>query len=206
MTERIPPKFHIFTIGHSNHTLDDFILLLGEYEIDVLVDVRSQPYSRYAPHFNKKPLRNEVVGAGMMYLFLGRELGGRPEGLEFYDREGYVLYWRVAESPLFLEGIRRLEKGVQSYRVAIMCSEENPGGCHRHLLVGRVLEDRGTEVYHIRRDGQLQTTEEMVAATKKKSKPAAQLTLFEVEEEKEEEWKSILSVLPRQARKSSLDD
>jgi uncharacterized protein (DUF488 family) len=92
----------------------------------------------------------------MKYVFLGKELGGRPEGSEFYDEGGGVLYDRLAESALFLEGIDRLMEGVKGYRVAIMCGEEDPVKCHRRVLVGRVLEERGVRVKHIRGDGRVE--------------------------------------------------
>ncbi|MGB0384505.1 MAG: DUF488 family protein [Ardenticatenaceae bacterium] len=196
----------IFTIGHSNHSLDDFIELLQSQAIDVLVDVRSQPYSRYATHFNKDPLKAGVKEGGMIYLFLGKELGGRPKGVKFYDKDGFVFYNLMAESPLFLEGISRLQKGIQKYRVAIMCSEENPGVCHRHLLVGRVLTERKVKVLHIRGDGQVQTNEELKLAQRNKSRGGViQLALFGLEEEEEKEWKSVVSVLPKKQPNNSSD-
>src|SRR5829696_9023919 len=116
----------ILTIGHSNYSLEAFIELLRAHRIEVLVDVRSQPYSKYTPHFESRALKESLPAAGIKYLFMGKELGGRPDGDEFYDSEGFVLYSRLAESPLFLEGISRLESGMeQGLRVAIMCSEEN---------------------------------------------------------------------------------
>jgi uncharacterized protein (DUF488 family) len=132
----------IFTIGHSNHSADKFIRLLKENHIDVLVDVRSHPQSLHAPHFNKEDLKSLLISNEVKYLFLGKELGGLPEGKEFYDEKGYVQYSRIAENPLFLAGISRLEKGMAEYRIGIMCSEESPLGCHRRLLISRVLEDR----------------------------------------------------------------
>ena len=112
----------LYTIGHSNHAPEVFLGLLARHGIEVLVDVRSQPYSRYAAHFDKPGLSALAAGAGITYLFLGQELGGRPEGAEFYDpADGRVLYDRVAASPLFLSGLARLETGLQRYRVAIMC-------------------------------------------------------------------------------------
>ena len=196
----------ILTIGHSNHSLDHFIQLLQEQAVDVLVDVRSQPYSRYSPHFSKKPLKESIKEAGMMYLFLGQELGGRPKGVRFYDKDGYVFYNRVAESEFFLEGVERLLRGIKKYRVAMMCSEENPAVCHRHLLVGRVLTERGVTVLHIRGDGQVQTNEHLKLAQRSKSRGSAiQLALFDLEEE-EKEWKSIVSVLPKRPPNNSLED
>ena len=196
----------IFTIGHSNHSFEHFIQLLQKQAIDVLVDVRSQPYSRYATHFSKKALKAGIKQAGMMYLFLGQELGGRPNGDSFYDQDGYVFYDRVAEADFFLEGIERLQRGIKKYRVAMMCSEENPTGCHRHLLVGRVLTERGCTVLHIRGDGQVQTNEQLKRLQRGKShRGIVQFALFELEEE-EKEWKSTVSVLPKKQPNSSLDD
>ena len=149
-------KLTIFTIGHSNHSLEVFINLLQSHKIDVLVDVRSKPFSRFSPQFNKEGFEKAVKASGIRYLFLGKELGGRPQGSKFYDNYGFVLYSRIAESPLFLEGIDRLIKGIKTYRVAVMCSEENPANCHRRLLVGRVLAKRGISVRHIRGDGTVQ--------------------------------------------------
>ena len=97
----------IFTIGHSNHPLDKFLSLLKAPSAEVLVDIRSHPYSRHAPHFGSRNLKAATTGVGIKYLFLGEELGGRPKGEEFYDADGYVLYSRMAEAPFFLEGISR---------------------------------------------------------------------------------------------------
>ena len=125
--------------------------------IEALVDVRSRPYSRHAPHFNIEDLRATLSGYGIGYLFLGLELGGRPAGEEFYDMRGRVDYLRVERSRPFLDGIHRLEREILNCRVALLCSEEDPAGCHRRLRVGRVLSERGVAVRHIRGDGDVQT-------------------------------------------------
>jgi uncharacterized protein (DUF488 family) len=147
----------IFTIGHSNHSAKKLAGLLKEHGIEVLVDARSRPYSGYAPHFNARDIEATLLGYGIEYLFLGLELGGRPEGEEFYDAEGRVNYALVERSQPFLDGIHRLEKEIQSRRVALLCSEEDPAGCHRRILVGWVLVERGITVRHIRGDGSVQT-------------------------------------------------
>jgi len=116
----------LFTIGHSKLDLNLFAKLLKDNAIEVLVDVRSNPYSRFASQFNKDNIQKAIEGNGLKYLFLGKELGGRPKEKEFYDYEGFVLYSKIAESPRFTEGIERLIKGIKKYRVAIICSEENP--------------------------------------------------------------------------------
>jgi uncharacterized protein (DUF488 family) len=143
----------VFTIGHSNHSAKGFVGLLKGHGIEVLVDTRSHPYSRHAPHFNVKDIEAILLGNGIGYLFLGLELGGRPEGEEFYDAEGRVNYARVERSRPFLDGIYRLEKEMRAYRIVLLCSEEDPAGCHRRLLVGRALSERGISVWHIRGDG-----------------------------------------------------
>jgi uncharacterized protein (DUF488 family) len=182
----------LYSIGHSNQSFDALLGLLQQHQIDVLADVRSAPYSKFCPQFDKHALEAATRDAGLQYVFLGRELGGRPDGAEYYDAEGYVLYGRRAEAPEFLAGIARLERGRQQYRVAVLCSEEDPAGCHRHLLIGRVLAARGTPLVHIRGDGRLQTAAEL---------ESPQLALFADLEERP--WKSIRSVLRSEPRPTS---
>jgi uncharacterized protein (DUF488 family) len=180
----------VFTIGHSNHTVEHFLALLKSHAIQVVVDTRSQPYSKYATQFDHEALKPVLQDIGIRYLYLGRELGGRPEGDEFYDDEGHVLYDRVAATSLFQEGLSRLERGIREYNIAILCAEENPVACHRQLLVGRVLVNHGIQVEHIRGDGRIQTEEEVAAEA---DPDRHQLSLFQKAEA--EPWKSIPSVL-----------
>ena len=184
----------LFSIGHSNHTEQQFLELLRRHEIAVLVDVRSQPSSRYNPHFNAGALKSLVEASGIRYLFMGDQLGGRPEGDEFFDDQGHALYHRMAESPAFLEGIARLERGVRDWRVAMMCSEEDPAVCHRYLLISRVIRQRGIEILHIRGDGHLQPDREVDSQEK-------QASLFA--ELEEDSWKSLRSVSPKHRPPSS---
>jgi uncharacterized protein (DUF488 family) len=151
----------VYTVGHSSHSAQKLAGLLKAYGIEVLVDTRSRPYSRYAPHFNRSAIETFLSDDGIGYLFLGRELGGRPEGEEFYDGNGRVDYALVGCSRPFLDGISRLECEIQSRTVALLCSEENPARCHRRLLVGRALEERGITLRHIRGDGSVETECEM---------------------------------------------
>ena len=153
----------VFTIGHSNHTEEVFLELLGQHNIQLLADVRSQPYCRHAPHFNSPQIQRSVQSAGIHYLWLGQQLGGRPDDPALYDQQGYVLYGRVAASAQFRLGIERLEHDLAHYRPAIMCSEENPASCHRNLLVGRVLTEHGVDVRHIRGDGRVQDRAQLLA-------------------------------------------
>lgn len=145
-------KNTIFTIGHSNHPLDHFLDLLTRHKIKLLIDVRSHPYSRFFPHFNKARLEQSVTASGRIYLYLGNLLGGKPDAPEFYDADGYVLYHRLAQTPPFHDGLARLLTEARRHRTAIMCAEEDPAQCHRRLLITPALLDHGMTVMHIRRD------------------------------------------------------
>jgi uncharacterized protein (DUF488 family) len=191
----------IFTIGHSSHAPDRFIVLLRGVGIETVVDIRSQPHSRFAPQFDKRNLRDVLSAHGVQYLWMGRELGGRPDGPGLYDEGGHVRYDRLAETAGFLRGIDRLLVGVEKFCVAILCSEEDPTDCHRRLLVGRVLADRGVEVEHLRGDGRRVTEAEISEAEREKHPERYQGSLFGSEDEA---WRSIRSVSGNTARRNSL--
>lgn len=176
----------VFTIGHSNHSAEHFQRLLSEHDIDVLVDVRSWPHSRYVEWVDRSRIPEVAQTAGARYLFLGKELGGRPDAAEFYDPAGHVLYGRLAKSAEFCAGIERLRQGAERYRIAIMCSEENPTSCHRRLLVAKVLLDERLTIGHIRGDGRCEV----------EAKPIdlSEGSLFDDEESL---WRSSLSVSRR---------
>ena len=151
----------VWTIGHSTHPVDTLVELLRGQRIEVLADVRSAPYSRHNPQFRKETLRGSVEQAGLRYVWLGAELGGRPPEPEFYDAKGHARYDLVMRTERFGAGLERLLTGAAAYRVAIMCSEEDPARCHRRLLVTRALVARGVEVRHVRGDGTVVTEAEL---------------------------------------------
>ena len=186
----------VLTIGHSNHSIEHLLELLTFHAVQVVADVRSSPYSKYATQFDRESLAEALGGAGFQYVYLGSELGGRPRGDAYYDAAGHVLYGRVVESPGFRKGLARLEEGLRRYTVAALCAEEDPSGCHRRLLVGRVLDERGIAVDHIRGDGRLQTEAELAAAEPRSN----QLSLFD---EINAPWKSVPSVSQRKRQSSS---
>jgi uncharacterized protein (DUF488 family) len=136
----------------------------------------------------------------MQYLYLGDQIGGRAEGAEFYDQDGRVLYDKLAATDAFQKGIERLIKGLHTYRIAILCGEEDPTNCHRRLLIGRVLGNRGITVMHIRGDGREQSEAELTA-DEKFQKTKGQLSLFETEDTSA--WKSTQSVLPKKTPPNS---
>lgn len=187
----------IKTIGHSTHTLERFLRLVLDAGCSVLVDLRSSPYSRYSPQFNQKNLKAALLQSGIQYLYMGDCLGGKPLSPAMYDAEGHVLYSAIADSPAFKAGLERLERGAEEHRVVVMCSEEDPADCHRHLLVGRVLVSDGHRVVHLRGDGTSESYEDVELR-----RAPAQLNLLDPEVVP---WKSTRSVLPRSQQKSSSD-
>ena len=150
----------IYTIGHSRHDLNHFLHLLGQHGIRTVADLRSRPYSKWAPHFQRNPLSGALDFEGIEYVFLGSELGGRPEGREFYDHRGRVDYARRAEAPDFVRGIEVLSNLGGRQPTAVMCAEEDPDRCHRRLLVTPALRRHGLEVIHVRGDGSLERDED----------------------------------------------
>jgi uncharacterized protein (DUF488 family) len=152
-----PGAWRLFSIGHSNHSVEELLGLLRRYGIETVVDVRSAPGSRYVPHFDAGPLRAALAAAGIAYKYLGKELGGRPQRREYYDERGRVLYERLAHSPPFRRGMHRLAWLAARSCVALLCSEEDPTSCHRRLLIGPVAAATGLVLGHIRASGAMQT-------------------------------------------------
>ena len=146
----------VFTIGHSNHAASAFLTLLRQHGVHAVADVRSVPYSRFNPQFRREALRRELMAAGIAYVFLGGELGGRSDDPTCY-REGRICYDQVSKTQNFNDGLRRLEEGMAKHRIALMCAEKEPLHCHRTLLVAQALDERGVAVSHIHADGRLES-------------------------------------------------
>lgn len=146
----------IFTVGHSNHSIEAFVALLLSQGVQMLVDVRSQPYSRYSPHFNREVLAAALTGAGIRYHFMGDSLGGRPQQADLYDPgEERPNYARQRATPLYQEGVRQLLELAGRQPTAIMCSEGDPAHCHRSLLIGPSLFALDVAVLDIYPDGEV---------------------------------------------------
>ena len=145
----------IFTVGHSNHPADVFLGLLTRCGISAVADVRSAPFSRRFPQFDKAALSRSLKETGIGYVFMGRALGARPDDPSCYAG-GRVSYVRLAARPAFLEGIARLKRGARDRRIALMCAEREPLDCHRTILVARALDREGIAVEHIHADGRLE--------------------------------------------------
>jgi uncharacterized protein (DUF488 family) len=139
----------VWSVGHSNHSAGKLLELLRAEEIAYVIDVRSYPYSRHAPQFNREQLRPTLEAHGIGYVFKGIELGGRPQQAEHLDSDGHALYDQMAKLPEFLGAIERLVLAASRHRLALLCSCGRPDECHRRLLIGRVLCDRGVQLAHI---------------------------------------------------------
>lgn len=146
----------IYTIGHSTHSIQRFVGLLKRNEITAVVDVRSQPYSRMNPQFNREVLKTTLKDVGLFYLFLGKELGARSEDPSCYN-DGKVQYDRLAQTSLFRQGLERVARGSEAHRIALVCAEKDPLTCHRTILVSRKLAESGIAVNHILEDGRLES-------------------------------------------------
>lgn len=150
----------VFTVGHSTHSIDTFLALLELHEISAICDVRSSPYSRFNPQYNKEELSECLRENGIQYVFLGKELGARSSDPSCY-LDGRVQYDLLARTELFRSGIKRLCLGSErGFKMALMCAERDPLDCHRTVLVARNLEREGTDVTHILSDGTLETQHE----------------------------------------------
>lgn len=146
----------IYTIGHSDLTIESFIGNLQRNGITALTDVRSNPYSRMQPQFNRETLKRDLQQNHIAYLFLGKELGARSEQPECYIN-GKIQFEILARQPLFLQGLDRVIGGLEKYQIALMCSEKDPLNCHRTILVARQLHNRGISVNHILYDGSIES-------------------------------------------------
>jgi uncharacterized protein (DUF488 family) len=150
----------VYTIGHSNHTIEKFLELLRMHSVDAIADVRSHPYSRFNPQFSLKRLSASLEEAGVAYLFLGRELGARSDDPAVVV-DGKVDYGRLAKTLRFQDGLARVAVAARQARVALMCAEKDPLECHRAILVCPELAARGVGSQHIREDGLLESRAEL---------------------------------------------
>ena len=140
----------VYTIGHGTRKADEFLALLKKFGIQYLLDVRSRPYSRFNPQYNKQQLQSLLQENGITYVFMGDTLGGRPDDPACYDVQGKISYEVLKDKPYFKEGIVRIKTALsKDLDIALMCSERKPAECHRSRLIGQVLFKDGIELRHI---------------------------------------------------------
>ena len=150
----------IFTVGHSNHSFDDLAALLRGHEVTVVADVRSVPYSRRHPQFNRRAIERSLAAHDIRYVFLGAELGARTPDASCYEEDGRVSFVRLAKTGAFRRGIERVLETAASSRLALLCAEHDPTNCHRTMLVAPALS--GVAIAHILADGRLETHEQVL--------------------------------------------
>ena len=159
--QQTKPK-QCFTIGHGNYPIDRFITFLQNTGIDLIIDVRSSPYSRFNPQFNRENLEKSLVMNDINYKYMGNKIGGRQSDPNLLFPNGTVNYRKVQETEKFQEGINEVLSIISSgKKIALMCAEKEPEGCHRFALISPVLQSRGISVIHIRPDMKLQANEDL---------------------------------------------
>jgi uncharacterized protein (DUF488 family) len=151
---------NLSTIGHSNHQIERFIDLLKMHSITAICDVRSQPYSRHNPQFNREVLQPLLKENQITYVFLGSELGARSNDASCYSN-GKVQFNCLSQTNIFKDGIQKVKTGMNSHRVALMCAEKDPLMCHRTILICRYMRNEGVSIKHILADGSLETNAEL---------------------------------------------
>lgn len=152
---------NLYSIGHSNHEIGPFLRLLQQAGVAAVADVRSQPYSRRLPHYNRPDLEERLRAHGLAYVFLGEYLGGRPEDMDLYHADGRVNYELVRKSYLFQQGLERLARDLETRSIAMLCSEEDPLDCHRGLMIAPALLEIGILTIHLRGNGSVESMEAM---------------------------------------------
>jgi uncharacterized protein (DUF488 family) len=157
MNRSMPSSNGLFTLGHSNQEMSDFLGTLLRHEIKLVCDVRSRPGSFRFPQFNREPLEARLTAAKIRYEFCGEQLGGRPLDPQFYLASGLVDYSKRRTAPAFLEAIDKALALSIDRKTAILCAEEDPLHCHRFLLICPALVARGVAPVHLRRGGAAET-------------------------------------------------
>lgn len=169
-----PALRYLLTIGHSRHPLADFLGLLARHQVDVLVDVRSHPVSRFSPQFSRHALERALSSAAIGYQFQGDALGGRPRSPACYRPDGTLDYDLVEAQDFYQRGIAELLASLPRARVCVLCAEEDPSDCHRRQLITRTVAGRGVAVHHIRGSGALEAEADLRAR-----EPPRQLSLLD---------------------------
>ena len=140
----------IYSIGHGNKKIEDFINELKSFDIHFLLDIRSKPYSKWNPQFNQAQLKFELERNNITYVFVGDVLGGLPDDRSCYNYDGKVVYDLIKEKNFFKKGLERLTNAnSKQINLAIMCSESKPEECHRSKLIGQELLKKDISLNHI---------------------------------------------------------
>lgn len=171
----------VYTIGYSGFSIDGFVATLKRYNVSLIVDVRSSPFSHYYPEYNKDVLEIYLKAHGIYYRNYADEFGARQSEQKYYCKDGYLDFELFSKSESFLRGVKKLCNSMeQNYTFALMCAEKDPVFCHRTILVARAFFEKGYSVVHLLANGNTITQEEVNARLIEKYYPNRnQMTLFE---------------------------
>lgn len=140
----------IYTIGHSNYTVEKLIDMLKHYDIDCVVDIRGTPYSKYNVQYNLEAINHTLRKAGFVFIYMGEELAAKRKNKVSYNSEGYSDFEKVVTEESFIKGVNRLKDGCnKGYKIALLGAMQDPIRCHRSILVGRELIKYDFNVKHI---------------------------------------------------------
>ena len=140
----------IYTIGHSNYSLEKLIRILNKFNINCVVDIRGTPYSKYNTQYNKELLQYSLTKNKFIYLYMAKEFAAKRENKISYNEFGYSDFEKVVLEEDFKNGIKRLKNGcMKGYNIVLLGAMQDPIRCHRSILVGRELVKHGFDVKHI---------------------------------------------------------
>lgn len=180
----------IYTIGHSIYEIEDFVKLLKQNQINTIVDVRSTPYSKFAPQYNRETLKEYLKQNSICYIFMGNLLGARYEDKTLLFDDGKVDFKKVQETKNFQDGVMRLQKGIEKgYSISLMCSEKEAFDCHRFGLISEFLSKKSIEINHIYPDKVVLQQELEQKLLKKYEKQIPKIDLFNPNIDFEEQLK-----------------
>jgi uncharacterized protein (DUF488 family) len=174
------PGLEIYSIGHGNSLLSQFSDLLIKQGIQTLVDVRSTPYSKHNPHFDREYLSLYLQKKDIHYVYMGKKLGGRPVDPTVYfageipqdshDFLHLVNYPEIMTRAWFQQGIEEMVEVASASKTVFMCSEEDPSTCHRHFLIAQYLLKQRINVRHLRADGRIEEARSLARSPELKVK------------------------------------
>ena len=140
----------IYTIGHSNYSMEKLIYMLRYFDINTVVDIRGTPYSKYNTQFDKGVIDYTLTKEGFIYIYMAKELAAKRINKISYNKEGYSDFEKVVKEEDFKLGIKRLKDGCnKGYKIVLLGAMQDPIRCHRSILVGRELNKEGFNVKHI---------------------------------------------------------
>lgn len=155
-------EIEIYTIGHSNYTMERLIDMLEYYNINCVVDIRGTPYSKYNIQFDKETIRYTLTNAGFVYIYMGKELAAKRIRKNSYNNEGYSNFEEVIKEEEFKRGVERLKNGCEKgYKIILLGAMQDPIRCHRSILVGRELVKNDFDVKHILDDYSIVTQDDI---------------------------------------------